>query len=382
MLHSKPPRYIAFEEIISPMDIDFFTREVFGKRDFLLTNSRCPPMDEISFEEAIWAHEQGLQNSLTAYPSSLQPFRPPRRRKSKDLFNWALERYAEGDALVLEGIENLLPWAACLASTTALGLLSRTSIHAIAMPPNSTVVREYTEPTDLIIMPTNGNINITSNNCALYNLSALQHVHQYPCIYISACNALTINAPTHSVVTFAEIEPLTMRDYLSVFGTVMTESCDDFRKSSHLDMDRTKTESVIIEKLSQNSKFLDTCVRRTKLKLVDKYRPLPLGGLRDPITLSPNINADTMLRLRPGMHLLPDLNPNGAYLYVSGLANVPEHEAQPGGLLFPGSVFELLEGVARMKQPFSADFLSDQFTIEARITLLKKLFSVRALELA
>lgn len=384
---------LAFADIIAPETPQKFSRSTFGAlvRHYPRAEQhRCLNLDFEAFERLLWCHERELPDRLAVH-STEGGVDLPRRAAAKDLFRWAVDRYAEGCTLRFDRIQEVDPLIAGLARDLSQTLLADVFATALLLPAD-TQARNlgWASDCDHLIIQTTGNstwrwsLTMAPADGAPSG-GGHQELHAGDALYLPHGAVVEVSTQDPAVSVVFVIRPFTTGHLLECLIEVATEADVLLRRSApaeQYDLDVAYRSALgRLNAHVRDSEMVANAWRRLRLRIADQHKPT-VGGHLAALASLPTLETSSRVEAREGALFARGNLEEGLYLYVPGLGGVRVEDSEPGGLMLPHSASSLLEELEHSRRPFSAQELSDDYSMRARMALVRKLLREGVLRIA
>jgi hypothetical protein len=386
----------SFEELLHPLSLKEFKEKYFEKTFALVRGNTFDRINSFSldvFEQILWEHEAILGTNLRVNHKG-KAIQLPGRASGKDIFRWAIDKYAEGATLILNGIERIYAPSVELARSMDAFFGGIATLNAFLTPKNSQGFLPHFDTHDVFIYQTDGakRWKIFDQRIELPVLRQIHVINQETIgeaeldFVLSQSEVLYIpRGVVHGSQTEDDfslhvtlgIRPLRWITYIQTMVDIISEMDIKLRKSISFDEnfdDDLENIIEVIEHYSKNKRVRKLTIERTKEIHISSLRP----------TSGHHIKSINKLNAKPGVNnysvrFAKELIGLSEYkdklrLLFPGVGIADDKNLQPGVIEMSVIFRPVVEEIIEKKNAFTAkDLRVDLFDTEKLDQFLRKL---------
>jgi hypothetical protein len=345
------------------------------------------------FEEALWAHENSLNERLRVNIKG-KDIQTPRRAHGKDLFRWSIEQYGKGATLVLNGVDLVSIWFAHICRTLDVYFEGITTANAFLTPKLSQGFQPHFDTHDIFVVQTAGSKiwKIYHQEIEEPTKNQIYHIDQnklnepvltiklYPGDLLYVPRGFVHVAETDndfSLHVTLGIRPIKSVDLLSATLDVIAEENVNLRKNiitynenERFDIITSAFENILHE--IKRPYIRKKILNRMNEVFVSQLRPIA-GKHLENILVSDYIEKDTKVIRRPEAICAISEIEDKVFLTFPGIGVTESKDIKPGYLIFPSLTYAILTYIAKSNDTFTPSDIPGPLSIETKINIVKRL---------
>jgi ribosomal protein L16 Arg81 hydroxylase len=389
---------MVLDTLLQPVGTAAFFESSYERKPLLLTGREVtavyrgfPDLD--GFEELLWRHEDRLRRILRVNKDG-RYFEPPHPAQGKDVFRWAVDRFADGCTLILNGTDHLSVPIAQVTRAIEVEIGGKVAANAFLTPAASRGFLPHFDTHDVFVLQLHGTkiwrlydrrVDLPiDRQIHLIDQSTLgPHEHEFQLqpgdlLYVPRG---TVHGPytTDSVSLHLTMgyRPLRWCDYLGALLSVVVESEVKLRESlrpsslAHVGAELPARLDLLL-RAAGTPRMRRLAMERFQEGFTAQLRPLPGGHMRSALR-SPEVSPDTPVRRRPEAICHVHEVGNRVRIQFPGIGIVGDRDLQPGSIEAPLGAGGILRQIARSVEAFTARDLPPILTLESRLVLVRRL---------
>lgn len=396
--HAERSLQAAMDTLLRPLGAEAFFELHYERSPLLLTGRAAeevypgfPDLD--GFEELLWRHEERLRRVLRVNKGG-KYFELPHPAQGKDVFRWAVDRFADGCTLILNGTDHLSVPVARVTRAIEAEIGGRVAANAFLTPAGSRGFLPHFDTHDVFVLQLQGTkvwrlydrrveLPVDRQIHLIDQATLGPHEHEFE---LHAGDLLyvprgTIHGPFTKDVPSLHLtmgyRPLRWGDYLkALLGVVVDREVALRRSMRPSDLrnlaDALPAQLEMIAKAARSPRLRRLALERFQEGFTAQLRPLPGGHLRSALRAH-EIQPDTVLvRRSEALCHVYELG-DRVRIQFPGVGIVGEDDLQPGAIEAPLAAGGALRRIAASTDPFTAHDLPSILSMESRLALLRRL---------
>lgn len=393
-----PPERTVLDALLQPLGVGAFFDTCYEREPQRLTGRKVTDVyrgfpDLEGFEELLWRHEDRLRRVLRVNKEG-RYYEPPHRAQGKDVFRWAVDRFADGCTLILNGTDHLSVAVARVTRAIEVEIGGKVAANAFLTPAGSRGFLPHFDTHDVFVLQLHGSkvwrlydrrVDLpVDRQIHLIDQSTLGP-HQYEfqlqpgdLLYVPRGTVhgpyTTDSASLHLTMGY---RPLRWCDYLSALLGVAVESDVTLRESlrpsslEHIGAQLPHRLDVVL-RAAGSPMVRRLAMERFQEGFTAQLRPLPGEHMRSALR-SAEVTPDTPVRRRS--EALCHVHEVGDRVRIQfpGVGIVGDGDLHPGSIEAPLSAGGALRQIAGSTAAFTARDLPPLLTLESRLTLVRRL---------
>jgi ribosomal protein L16 Arg81 hydroxylase len=386
------------DALLQPVGAATFFESSYEREPLLLTDREVADVyrgfpDLEGFEELLWRHEDRLRRVLRVNKNG-QYFEPPHPAQGKDVFRWAVDRFADGCTLILNGTDHLSVPVARVTRAIEVEIGGKVAANAFLTPAGSRGFLPHFDTHDVFVLQLHGakvwrlydrrvDLPVDRQIHLIDQATLGPHQHEFrlepgDLLYVPRGTVhgpfTTDSASLHLTMGY---RPLRWCDYLNALLNVAVEQDVALRQSlrpgslEHIGHELPARLDILLRAAGSPS-VRRLAMERFQEGFTAQLRPLPGGHMRSALR-SPEVKPDTPVRRRPEALCHVYEVGNRVRIQFPGVGIVGDEDLQPGSIEAPLSAGGALRQIARSTAAFTARDLPPILALDSRLMLVRRL---------
>ncbi|WP_420553088.1 cupin domain-containing protein [Tenacibaculum aiptasiae] len=382
---------------VDKFDLEWLIGKDFSKEKFLSDYFEKQPLhikkavslkfDIKRFEEILWRFENELGDRLRVNKGG-NPTIVPYLKLGAELCHWAIERYAEGNTLILNGLHELDTDLAKISSNLQLDFGRKASVNGFLTPPSSQGFQEHFDSHDVFLFQTSGKKHWKIYDSEVYLPLPRQQRHvdfdnsskpiidvvleKGDILYIPRgfVHSGSTNSKDYSLHLTIGVRPTLNLDIVTSLMEEIAIKEPKLRESLLLN-----NREDIIEVIQRNLNSINLWKKATNRHKINSIGEARSGVINRVNSLAKieNINIKTSFRKGKTTNFeIVDFDDKIGLVFSIGKSRDKNNELNPASVLFPGSNYGILNLIRKTDRPISLEEISKNYDIDE----CKKLFKI------